>query len=245
MYKPQTTQQRKFNLLQSAFVVLLLVSTGYILLQSSFFDVQKILVQGNQAVPAAEIEKVSGLHQGANIFKLNLSQTADKIRLLPMIKDVTIKRSFPATVIIAVQERKALVLLPVKDGFIKIDNDGVYLQEGHIAGSALPVLTGFTCTIPGLGKPVQADGLTDALKEVTQLDPSLRQGLSEIHFDGAGNLSIYTLDGVQGRFGSSDDLNEKCQMFIKVLADLKKSGKRIQYIDLSLPKTPVVKYIGG
>lgn len=242
MYRPRTETPRKKNhLIQSVFFILLVTMSAYVLLQSPLFEVKTFIVNGNRQLNKEDVISFSGLQAGANIFKINLAQSEEKLELVPLIKEVEITRSLPNKIVITVKERNAVALLPAENGFIKVDADGVYLQKGQIA-SALPIITGISIKLNGPGKPVEAEYLPSALKALSQLPRPLVMKLSELNINQAGQLSLYTIDGTQGRMGLPTELEYKGNVFMQVLNNLEKPGNEIEYVDISNPVVPVVKY---
>ncbi|MEW6697144.1 MAG: cell division protein FtsQ/DivIB [Bacillota bacterium] len=242
MYRPRTgTPRKKNHLVQSVFFILLVAAAIYVLLQSPFFEIKTIAVSGNRQLTKEEVIKFSGLHIRANLFKVNLSEAEKRLSLVPLIKSSEMQRSLPNEIKINVVERKAVALLPVQNGFIKVDADGVYLQKGQIA-SALPIITGVSVKVNEPGKPIESETLPVALQTLSQLPRSLVMKLSEIHINNAGQVILYTIEGIQGRLGLPKDIEYKGTVFQQVVNNLKQPGNEIQYIDLSNPRVPVVKY---
>ncbi|PHJ38807.1 cell division protein FtsQ [Desulforamulus profundi] len=242
MYRPRAATPRKKNhLVQSVFFILLVAAAMYVLLQSPFFQIKTITVNGNRQLSEEEVIQFSGIHRNANIFKISLSEAEKRLSLIPLIKNSEMKRSLPNKIKITVVERKAVALLPVQNGFIKVDADGVYLQKGQIA-SALPIITGLQVKANEPGKPIESETLPVALNALSQLPRSLVMKLSELNINKAGQINLYTIDGVQGRLGLPRDLEYKGMVFQQVVNSLKQPGNQIQYIDLSNPRVPVVKY---
>ncbi|MGB9804453.1 MAG: cell division protein FtsQ/DivIB [Desulfofundulus sp.] len=217
-----------------AFVVLL---AAFILLGSPLFEVREIEVKGNTLLPDKKIVELSGIASGTNIFKVNLKESASRIRTVPFIKDVRLTREFPSRIVISVEERKAVALIPVKDGFMQVDREGVCLQESGVTGS-LPVVTGVLTHAPAPGQVIHDAKLGTALQVIDQLPGSLCSKLSEIHVNDQGQVVFYTLDGVECRMGTPVDLPEKVGILLQVLEQV--SSRQIDYIDLS--GVPVVKY---
>lgn len=242
MYRPRTgTPRKKNHLVQSVFFILLIAVAAYVTLQSPFFEIRAFAVTGIRQLSKEEIIKFSSINYGANLFKVNLSEAEEKLSLVPLIKKVTMERVLPDKIVINVVERKAVALVPLQNSFIKVDSDGVYLQKGQIA-SALPIITGLTLKANGPGKVIESEYLPLALQALSQLPRSLTMKLSEINVNEAGQLCLYTIDGVQGRMGLPKELAYKANVFQQVLSSLKQPGDTIEYVDLSNPKVPVVKY---
>ena len=235
--------KRKYNLWESIFFVLLVLFTGYVLLQSSIFEVKEIVVKGNQHLPAEKVVAVSGLYTGANIFKIDLTEAGQKLELLPVLRDVQLNRVMPGTVVIEVEEREPVALVPTGSSFVEVDREVVHLRPGRVGTAGLPVLTGVDAKSIGPGRSLTGDGLEDLVRVVLELPLELRDMLSEAHLDSGGQVTLYTMGGVPCRLGMPTDINSKGTLFLQVLHELQVMGKKIEYVDLSFTGTPVVKYV--
>lgn len=235
-------KKRRYNLWESIFFVFVALLALYILVRSPLFEVKKIVLEGNHFLGSEKIISVSGVNKGENIFKANLQEASERLKIIPMLKSADVSRKLPSTVVIKVTERTPLALLPSSDGFVQVDGEGVYLQKGLSSDRNLPVITGLKCVIPPPGKPVKGEGLEAALGVVGQLPAVLLPELSEVNIGVQGDVILYTLDGVQCRLGTISDISEKGLVLSRVLSGLKAKGKKIAYIDLSYVGSPVVKY---
>jgi len=235
-------KKRRYNLLESIFFILVALLALYILIRSPLFEVQDIVIEGNHFLASEKIISVAGVNKGENIFKINLHEVSERLKIIPMLKSAELSRKLPSFVIIKITERTPLALLPSSAGFAQVDSEGVYLQKGLPSDRNLPVITGLKCVIPPPGKPVKGEGLGVALGVVDQLPAVLLPELSEINIGTQGDVCLYTLDGVQCRLGTASDIPKKGLVLSRVLSELKAKGKKIAYIDLSYVGSPVVKY---
>lgn len=236
-------RKQKINLAESIFFIVMVVLTSFILLRSSLFEVKSIVVQGNNHLASDKIVSVSGITPGTNIFKLELAGAKENLKVLPMLKSVEMSRVLPSRVVIRVQERQPVALVPVPDGFLEVDEEGVYLQKGSISESGLPVVTGITAAVSVPGQVVRGEKLAVSLDVISELPEPLLKELSEINIDAQGRAVFYTMDGVQCRLGRPVDIAEKGALFMKVFSELKGKGKKIEYVDLSYKDVPAVKYL--
>lgn len=230
-----------FNLYKRLFFAIMLMTAIYVLARSPVFEVKEVRVVGNNALSVEELVQASGINTGVNIFRLDLKSSAEKVKTIPLIKNAEINRIFPNTVEIIVKERQPLALLPVQNGFIQIDEDGVCLQKADLTSGNIPVITGINFKPPVPGEQVESESLKNGLKVIKGFPAGLLPMISEIHVEGE-QVIAYTLDGVQCRLGIPGDVQKKGEVFMKVLEELKGKGKRIIYIDLSRADSPVVKY---
>lgn len=229
----------RFNPGESILFVFLILLTAFILLGSPIFEIHEITVSGNHSLPADKLINLSGITTGTNIFNVKLKEAAGRLRTLPLIKDVRLYRQLPSRVVIQVEERQPVALIPAGNGFVQVDGEGVCLQESSVDGS-LPVITGLDPGEAVPGQVVKDERLTIALKVVQQLPASLLPNLSEVHVSREGLVVLYTLGGIECRLGTGDNLPAKISMLIQVLDQVKKQDRPVEYVDLS--GVPVVKY---
>ncbi len=233
---------KSLNLFQSIFFVLLVVVAGYVLLSSPLFEVKKVLVRGNHFLSEEKIRSVADIGLGVNIFKLDLASNAANLTLIPMLKEAQISRTLPSTVVINVKERVPIGLVTTGEGFIEVDEEGVYLIKAGAGAPGLPVITGVQAEVADLGQRVKSEKLGDALAVVKGLPAGTVANLSEVHVDDDGQIIIYTLEGTQCRFGLPVDIQEKGTILAQILVELRKQGAKVNYIDLTCAGQPVIYY---
>ena len=236
-------RRKKNNLSESVFFILLVLVAVFILFQSPVFEVRQIVVSGT-TISAETIISVSGISPGQNIFKLDIKSAEKKIQLLPLVKVVNITRKLPATINVNLEERKAVGVLQITDGFTQVDDEGVCLRKIDIANSKMPVITGVQVDFPGIGKRMKSEKLSTVLNVVDELPGEILPKLSEVHIDDEGRIQLYMLDGIQCRLGLPEKIKQKGQILLDVLQELQPKGKKIEYIELTYYGNPVVKYSG-
>lgn len=97
---------------------------------SSFFDVDSIEVEGNSYFTAEEVINISHATPGQNlIYKPEKKMIVEYLEKDPYIKKATVKRHFPSTLIIQVEERKPLCSIKYDDEFLIIDKEGILLRK--------------------------------------------------------------------------------------------------------------------
>ncbi|MFA5384347.1 MAG: FtsQ-type POTRA domain-containing protein [Eubacteriales bacterium] len=239
-YRAEVKESVKLNIGGSIFFILLLLLVVYVLIGSSFFEIQKVEVKGNDFYTTEKIKSLAGIDLHENIFKVNLSAASSRIKKLSMIREAEVKRDLPSGVIISIVEREPVAFLFAPPNFILIDEEGVYCRKGKVGEADLPVITGFDMRIPPEGQAVQNQFLTVVLEVVKNLPQELNSTLSEINVDKNKKITVYTLDGIQCRMGLPDDIARKGDVLGQVLDKLE--DREIDYIDLSSADCPVIKY---
>ena len=236
-------RRKKNNLVESIFFILLVMVAVFILFQSPVFEVRQIVIKGT-TIPTETVKSVSGINFGQNIFKLDFQSAEKKVQLIPLVKDVNIIRKLPATILIDVEERKAIGVMQITDGFAQVDAEGICLRKVDIAKMEIPVITGVQLDFPGIGKKMESEKLSTVLKVVSELPEEILPKLSEVHIDDQGRIQLYMMDGIQCRLGLPEKIRQKGLILLEVRQKLQSEGGKIDYIDLSYSGKPVVKYSG-
>jgi cell division protein FtsQ len=219
-------------------ILLLLLFTGFVLLNSSFFCIDGITVTGNKSLTPEEITRASGIPVGENIFRINLRDAAARVKAIPAVKEVSLARRFPARVEIMLIEREAMVLVSGRGGFYGLDGGGVCIRKVD-AAAPLPILTGVGVAPPPGGE-LDTEEFRIAVEVLGSLDGDLISGLAEIHITPFGLVEAYTTEGVKIRFGRPEELTEKGRTLCGILNQVE--DRKVVYIDLSVSKRPVVKF---
>lgn len=221
-----------------------LLST-YFFLNSTYFSVNSIKVQGNNSLNADEIVALGGLSPGTNIFKLNTRQSIDKIETHPYIKKIEVSRKLPQTIILEVLERSPCAYVLGQDGFIAIDNEGVYLNKTtDIMQNTLPVISGIN--VGAELKPggiIMTLGLATALELIGILDKVILDNVAEIIAPTPDSLALKTIQGVEIRFGKPEDMERKVEVIQELLIENGAiiNDQTVEYIDLRYNTSPVIK----
>lgn len=125
--------------------LLLIVAIICFFLLSPIFAIENIEVKGNTNVTSNHIVSVSGITYKKNILQINKYDAVNKINALPIIKETTIRRSWPNTIIITVEEKTAVAEVKFYGSKLLISEDGDVIDvvtDGK--ESNCPLLEGIT-----------------------------------------------------------------------------------------------------
>jgi len=207
--------------------------------QSPLFTVQNIVLQGNKTVPKEDLLALAKVANGANIFQAPTGSISKNISLHPVVKSVSIKRQLPNTLIINVVERKPVAIIPVKNGFAKVDEQAVFLQRTDTwPQEPLPIISGIQLPATlNLGQPIDDPGLREGLKILLGLPAELYPQVGELYAGNQNKLALYTRDGLEIRLGLADKAAEKFAVMQSFLLDKNYKPYRVgYYVDLTTGK---------
>lgn len=196
--------------------------------------VGEISVSGNYHLDKDEIVKSAGTKKGEALMKIDLEATAGNIRKNPWIKSVTLKKQFPHTFLINVEEAVPAALLSIKNQVYLIDKDGVILEK--IQGESTPFL-------PVIKKinPENRKALSEALKLVQTLSENntmISRDTIEIDLESYG-LALY-MDGELIKVGYGN-YSKKFARWMELEPEVRRKGVPIKYVDLRFKDSVIIK----
>ena len=235
-------------------LIILIASIVAIMLLTPGFNISKIEVYGNTAVTDEEIKQASGIVTGINIFSVNMDEAEDNIKTMAYIEDVQVKRVFPSTIKITVEEEAGVAYFSSKKGYAIITSAGKCIEitdgmkgEGadgkHQTASLpdLPQVVGIRDIKYKIGKtitaenPRQLEALFECLHEFTKKGYIFDMNL--IDMSDLNDIRFY----YQGRelcvsVGDTEKIGYKMECFGPIYSEVAKmykdSGKPKGFIDL-------------
>ncbi|VBB06216.1 polypeptide-transport-associated ftsq-type [Lucifera butyrica] len=242
----QSARQER-RLLSTHFLVLMVLAlviliAVYVFINSSFFAVGSVVVQGNKYITAEDVYRIAEIPERVNIFRLDTGEIQRRLLQDLRIAQVTVKRKFPATILIQVKERQPIAYLASSYGFIEVDKQGVVLAAfKNLKQMNVPVITGTRLGDVYVGDTVDSDLIKKVLQYLSLLDePSLNQ-LSEVNVKVPQEVVAYTLNSVCIRLGGSDRLAEKAKLTNDILREINEKKMAVEYIDLNYA-SPFIKF---
>lgn len=110
-----------------AVLIVILVLTGfsiYGLFFSNWFLVNKISITGQARVAEAEILQLAQIDLNTQLIELESEAVASRILEIDSIKNVEVRKGWPNSVVIAVEERTPIALTDLSDGRYLVDETG-------------------------------------------------------------------------------------------------------------------------
>lgn len=204
------------------------------------FRVQKIVVTGCEALTDAEVIAVARVPMARSIFDVEFAPIAQRVETLPFVQNVRVSRVFPATIVIAVEERKPLALIN-RDGLWPVDQEGVVLprlqSRRRVAAPQnydTPILSG-----AAFAKNTESKELTNINRRVIEFLTDLRannamlyHSISELNVNAKGHLTFYLMDGGVPVYLGANNWMEKCERLFIFLQHVKPATGKFLTIDL-------------
>jgi cell division protein FtsQ len=218
----------------SAAILLMAVFLGIRLLSKSF-PVKKILVSGHYHLEEGEVKSSVKNSYGRNLLRLSLSELETRLKQKTWIKRVILRKQFPDTLMINVEEAVPRALLRLKERFYLIDAEGYVLEE--IEDRATPFLP----VIIGIDPGEDRGGMLEAMKFIDGLDENgyLSQKESiEILLKPYGLVANMDGEYIKVGFGKYSD---KLARWKDLEREIKKQNIPVEYVDLRYENEVIVK----
>ena len=208
--------------------VMTVVGTGVWLLHSPYLSVKEVSVSGAVASTTSQRVLNSGLVEGAPMFSVDTEKIREVVLSDPWVAAVEVKKEWPNTVSVAVEERYPVAWVLTGEGWRALSLDGVALDVDP--EQVMPHITGLAGATLDLGHP----SIGPALDFVEHLRPDLRLGaIIEIH----GQQVTAEVAKRVVRLGRPSDLDDKANVLVVLVDDYTDPGS---VINLFSPLRPAV-----
>ncbi|MBE7037658.1 MAG: FtsQ-type POTRA domain-containing protein [Ruminococcaceae bacterium] len=219
------------------------------LLFTPAFNIKNIVVKESNFITVEQIIEVSQIVKDRNILSVNTQKAEERIKKLPLVKEVYIERKFPSTIEITVKERDKRAYISHMNKYICIDETGKIVEILNTPSDTnLMIIKNSSPKEFFLGDNVvfkDADKL-DILKEFFKtLDDNQDMPNKIVGMDLKNKKEIYiTLDNdITVNIGDSSNLSYKMAYLKQALLTQLKTY-RGGTLDLSDPEN-VVRYKGS
>lgn len=178
----------------------LAVAAVWVLLGTNVLGVRSIEINGTQIAAPEAVRDAAAVILGTPMLRLDTDAIAERVRALPPVAEVDVRRSLPHTLVITVTERTAAAVVAGPDGYALLAADGVVFHHEPAPPAGVPVVRLET---PGPGDPATSA----VLRVVAALTPALRAVLAEVLAPAPTRISLTLVDGrtvVWGDAESSD-----------------------------------------
>ncbi|MDF2569473.1 MAG: ftsQ [Sporomusa sp.] len=234
-------RQRRSSMLAAWLAALALLIAFFLFINSPYFTVGTVLVEGNKYITVEEVLRVAGIPERINIFRLKPDNLKDRLMNDLRVAEVRVERNFPTSITIQIKERQPLAFVASQYGFVEIDRQGVVLAAlKNLKQVKVPVITGVRLGNVYVGDQVNNPGLLSVLTYLAALDENALNQLSEVNIKSPDELGAYTTDSVYIRVGDSQRLAEKAKLTGEILQEMSSKKMTVEYVDLNY-KSPIIK----
>lgn len=230
------------NRLLLVLMVFVIITACYLFINSSFFAIGTVIVQGNKYMSNEDVFSIAGISDRANIFRLNTTDTKNRLMKDLRVAQAEVVRRFPATVVISLKERQPYAYASTGYGFVEVDEQGTVLAAFKtLKQLSVPMITGIKLGNIYTGDQVDNPEVKATLSYLAALSESSLNQLSEVNVGNPAQIQALTINSVQIRLGSQEHLPDKAQLTNQILDEIGDKKALVEFIDLRYA-TPYIKF---
>lgn len=226
------------------FLLLLANLTLLLFLRSPLFTIEEISMQGLDKLSANEVRLAMGIREGMNIWKVSPPELRERIFTLPRVAEAEVGRVLPDKLLVQIQEKHALALVPYHGYYLELAGDGTLIGIQNNYAGELPLINGLPQGQMGVGTKIveqdQGEIIMALLEALQRVSPP---PLAEINVENPEQIIIYTWEGMEVWLGDKMDLSKKIEVLKRIhahffpLSDDATGG----YLDLRVAESPVFR----
>lgn len=235
----QKRKRRSRRIRRIIFLFLLLVILiGILVFATPIFNIQAITISGNEKVPIENLQQMTNLLYGQNLFKVRSSQIKSAFASEPYIKSVNVRRIlYVPQLKITVTESVPVACMQTENGYSLFDEGGKVLEIVHEKPGNIPEVKGINGNAYQPGQKFTADdgdkvgatlSLLNALASaelLSQVNDISVQEMTAVSFSYDGRLDVIC--------GTTNDLPRKVSLLKEVLVSNRLPTNSRGTIDLS------------
>jgi len=160
-------------------------ATATLFTENPVFTIRNLDLSSDGRLTPELLQRYAELREGENLFRVSSEEIRQRLRSVPLVKDVQVRRQLPDTLEVRVVERTPLarIVVPGYELPLAVDAEG-WIWIGDASTQALPQLTGFHPLGLRPGIRLAAPDLLDALALLSRVakDVTLRSvGITRVH----------------------------------------------------------------
>ena len=215
------------GLVGAGLVPLLLL--GWLLLASPLLAVRSVAVSGTRLLTAAQVRDAAAVQPGTPLARVDTGAVARRVEAAGPFRKATVRRSWPATLVVHVWPRTAVAAVPLVGSYGLLSDDGVVFAQA-LAPGEVPLLQ--------VADPAPSDETTmDALSVLRALSPALRGALVRLIADAPARIRLELSGGRTVVWGDSTENAAKVRVATMLLA----SPGSARTFDVSAPSVVSIR----
>ncbi|GAA1969628.1 hypothetical protein GCM10009718_01450 [Isoptericola halotolerans] len=227
-------RHRSWRMVVAAVLALVLLGgAGWVVGWSDLLALESggVTVSGEgSTVDADAVRETVEAAVGTPLVRVDTGALRDEILAMRGVKDVTVARSWPRGIDVALTARVPVAAVPDGGRYVLLDDEGVRVGSRKKVPSSLPVVS-----VP-LDEE-SAGSLRAALAVVSALPADLAREVEQVSAQTQDDVETLLRDGVSVRWGGETNLPLK----LEVVLTLREVAQDAGVIDVSSPELPVTR----
>lgn len=200
-----------------------------------------LLIEGNAKLSTEDVYRIGGVSLPVNVLQIDTAVMRDRLAHDLRVSEVTVRREFPATIRVGIEERKPVAMIHTSFGYAWLDKKGMVIQTlPEIRKESVPMLTGKKMGNLLLGEVVSDPAVICAVQFLDHLSQTGFDSIAEINIGDSQQIIVYTTDAIPVRLGNGNDIQKRAELAESQLKDIRKRKLPVEYVDTN-PEAPYFK----
>lgn len=236
-----------FSLVVGSILSMTLILGYHFLVHSSYFEVKKVVLKGSSNLEEQEALTLMGLNKPSNLLAVRLGVMAENLKSHSWIKDASLRRQLPGTILVEVQERKPRALIDLGTIYY-LDGSGLPIVKVEKDEKVeLPLITGFS-RVDFLRR---SETIKEYMTEIymfldvaeARTDRFRLENIAQISFDPVRGLTVFTREQDMEIKVGYGEYQSKFYRLGRVMAHLKVEGTdmNVSYINLECGPRVIIR----
>jgi cell division protein FtsQ len=230
--------EKKYQLILLFFLFVILASLSFIL--SPFFHIREFAIHSRSEINKNSLRSYLNEFYGENILFIKESDLEKKLLDHRLVSSITIEKSYPSKIHVIIEERKAAAWINNNDQKLLFSADGIILDQIESEKEInFPQIEGFEYLFLDnkVIFPTAADRLLTILNK---FEIDFIKKIKKISFQD-NVLKLYLENNSGVNLGEINNLEDKFTLLNSIMIKLENENKEYDYINLKVPKHPVIK----
>ena len=198
----------------------------WVLFGSSLLVVRSVTVSGTHLVSRSEVVAAAGVQPGTPLIRVNTARATARIMAIPQVRSAQVTRSWPNRLVIVVQERTPVLVLPgYGGGYDLTDADGVVLQQVVRRPASLPLYP----TVAPEGALRGNPDLAAAAAVLAELPAQVRRSVVSVTAPRPDQVTLKLAGGITVVWGDAGRAGAKARELTVLMR------AHLRYYDVSAP----------
>ena len=218
-------------------ISLLIALIVYLCATIDYFSIKTIKVKNNKIVKLSEIKNYANYSLGENIFRFNKNKLETKISKDIYIRSASIKKIYPNTIEVTVEETKDICYFEIgKDKFFVDSDFNVVKNKDRIDYSKIVKIVGANENLSKINNLESDEKFYEFLKNL--FSHKVLNQLTEINVYNANDITLLTKNEISVFFGDLNDSEKKSNNISKILNEISTKSINTKIVDTKDPEKP-------
>ena len=218
-------------------ISLLIALIVYLCATIDYFSIKTIKVKNNKIVKLSEIKNYANYSLGENIFRFNKNKLQTKISKDIYIRSASIKKIYPNTIEVTVEETKDICYFEIgKDKFFVDSDFNVVKNKDRIDYSKIVKIVGANENLSKINNLESDEKFHEFLKNL--FSHKVLNQLTEINVYNANDITLLTKNEISVFFGDLNGSEKKSNNISKILNEISTKSINTKIVDTKDPEKP-------